>query len=347
MKCPRNRPVLCVLALAAWILLLPLEMFARVGGGQSYGGGGGHGSGGGGGGAILWLVFQLLRLLVYLTIEYPIIGIPLDIIILVAVIMFFVRRGGGSATRTEVFSSAGINAAPTESCAEPENIARSFAQLRKFDPNFSEIVFTDFAYALYGKAHEARGRGAAALDEFSPYLSGPARNSLLQLNPAGLGEVKGIIVGAMQVAGISGLETPMVAISLLFETNYTEVISTGGNHSEMTYYVRERWDLERKRDRLSPQPAQATALHCPRCGAPLQKDSVGACSYCLTKIDSGEFQWYVRTISLLSKEARGPLLTTDVPEVGTDLPSLVQPNFARVREDFEQNNPAFSWGAFQ
>ena len=115
----------------------------------------------------------------------------------------------------------------------------------------------------------------------------------------------------------------------------------------MTYYVRERWDLERKRDRLSPQPAQATALHCPRCGAPLQKDSVGACLYCLTKIDSGEFQWYVRTISLLSKEARGPLLTTDVPEVGTDLPSVVQPNFARVRADLEQNNPAFSWGAFQ
>ena len=217
--------MLYVLALAAWILLLPLEMFARVGGGQSYGGGGGHGSGGGGG-AILWLVFQLLRLLVYLTIEYPIIGIPLDIIILVAVIMFFVRRGGGSATRTELFSSAGINAALTESCAEPENIARSFAQLRKFDPNFSEIVFTDFAYALYGKAHEARGRGTAALDEFSPYLSGPARNSLLQLNPAGLGEVKGIIVGAMQVAGITGLETPMVAISLLFETNYTEVVGS-------------------------------------------------------------------------------------------------------------------------
>ncbi len=83
MKYSWNRPVLYVLALAG-VLLLPLEMFARVGGGQSYGGGGGHGSGGGGGGAILWLVFQLMRLLVYLTIEYPIIGIPLDVIILIA-----------------------------------------------------------------------------------------------------------------------------------------------------------------------------------------------------------------------------------------------------------------------
>ena len=95
----------------------------------------------------------------------------------------------------------------------------------------------------------------------------------------------------------------------------------------MTYYVRERWELERKRDVLSPPPAQATALHCPRCGAPLQKDTVGACAFCGTRIESGEFQWYVREIGLLNREAKGPLLTSDVPEVGTNLPSVVQPGF--------------------
>jgi hypothetical protein len=114
----------------------------------------------------------------------------------------------------------------------------------------------------------------------------------------------------------------------------------------MSYYVRERWDLERKRDVLSPPPAQATALHCPRCGAPLQKDSVGACAFCLTKIDSGEFQWYVRNIALLSREARGPLLTETVPEVGTDYPSVIQPGYENVRAEFERNNPEFSGEQF-
>ena len=114
-------------------------------------------------------------------------------------------------------------------------------------------------------------------------------------------------------------------ISLLFEANYTEVVQTGTATAETTYYVRERWDLERKRDVLSPTPAQATALHCPRCGAALQQDSVGACAFCGTKIESGEFQWYVQRIALLSREDRGPLLTSDVPEVGTDSPSVVQP----------------------
>src|SRR6476659_10900119 len=64
------------------LMLVPLEVLARVGGGGSYSGGGGHGGsgGGGGGGAIIWLIFQLIRLLAYLTIEYPAVGIPLDIL---------------------------------------------------------------------------------------------------------------------------------------------------------------------------------------------------------------------------------------------------------------------------
>ena len=320
-----------------------LEVFARVGGGQSYGGGS-HGSGGGGGGAgaIIWLIFQLIRFLLYLTIEYPVIGIPLDLIVIGTIIFVVVRwpRGGNTGFSSVVQSSPIVASGPN---ITSEVASQNFNQLRKFDPNFSEIVFTDFAYALYAKAHDARGRGANALDLFSPYLSEAARRSLIARNPPGLQEVKGIIVGSMQVSGISGLDTPVVHVVLDFETNYTEVTNSG----EMSYYVRERWNLERKRDLLSPAPAQATALHCPRCGAPLQKDSVGACAFCGTKIDSGEFQWFVVGITLMGTEARGPLLTSNVEEVGTDFPSVVQQNFSAARATFEANNPGFSWSDFQ
>jgi len=329
------------------------DVLARVGGGQSYGGGGsgGHGgSGGGDGGAIIGVV----RILVWLTVEYPAVGVPVDIIVIGFVVYRFARGGSKG---SEAFSSAST-ATATESIAfplglattqaRPVSFAREFAQLRKFDPNFSEIVFTDFCYALYGKAHDARGRGPNVLDQFSPYLSEAARKALLQRNASGLQEVKGIIVGALKIEDVRGLEKPLVNISLVFETNYTEVArANGGAPGEVTYYVRERWLLERKRDVLSPPPAQATALHCPKCGAPLQKDTVGACAFCGTKIESGEFQWYVRGIGLLGREAKGPLLTSNVPEVGTDLPSVVQPGFRDIRIEFEKNNPAFSWGEFQ
>lgn len=325
---------------AGLITLAPADVLARVGGGQSYGGGGG-GSGGGGGdgaaGAIIWILFQLIRL----TIEEPVIGIPLDIIVIGGVIVYLVRR-------TRTVESGTISVVPTGGGAAAakgsQNAPRAFDQLRRFDPNFSEIIFTDFCYVLYAKAHDARGHGAAALDLFSPYLSQTARLSLMQRNPPNLQEVKGIIVGAMTVADVRGLDTPLVKISVMFEANYTEG-NQGG--SEMSYYVRERWDFERKRDLLSPPPAQATALHCPRCGAPLQKDTVGACAFCLTRIDSGEFQWYVREVKVLGRESRGPLLTADVPEAGTDNSSVMQPGFDSRRRDFEKNNPTFTWGEFE
>jgi hypothetical protein len=326
------------------IVLVPAVVFARVGGGGSYSGGGGHGgSGGGGGGAIVGVV----RLLIWLTVEYPAVGVPVDVAIVGFVVFRWVRKGKKS---YEAFSTGSDGAQASlayplgleDADGEARSFNREFAQLRKFDPNFSEIVFTDFCYALYGKAHDARGHGAKTLDQFSPYLSEAAQKALLERNPAGLKEVKGIIVGAMRIVDMTGLDSQMVNVMLLFEANYTEVTS-----SEMSYYVRERWHLERRRDVLSPPPAQATALHCPKCGAPLQKNTVGACAFCGTKIESGEFQWYVRSIGLLTSEAKGPLLTANVEEVGTDLPSVVQPGFGEIRAQFEKNNPGFSWGEFQ
>jgi inner membrane protein import complex subunit Tim44-like protein len=323
--------VLCVVLLAC--AFFAPETLARVGGGQSYGGGsrGGRGSGEGAG-FILWLLFRLILL----TFEYPAIGIPLDIIVVGFILYIYFKKG-----ETPSVCSADAVAAPTQ-----KSLTQEFNQLRKFDPNFSEITFTDFCYALYARTQDARGLGK--LDELSPYLSEAARASLMERNPPNLQRVVGVIIGSMQVAGLQGLTSPVVMISVEFETNYTEL--TGGNGQkpgEMTYYVRERWVLERKREVLSPTPAQATALHCPRCGAALMKDTTGACAFCGARIESGEFQWFVRSITLLSKESRGPLLTSNVPEVGTDLASVVQPNFQNVSAHFQQNNPSFRWLDFE
>jgi predicted lipid-binding transport protein (Tim44 family) len=307
------------------------ETLARVGGGQSYGGGKGGGSGEGAG-FIIWILFRLLLL----TFEYPAIGIPLDIIIVGAVLYFYFKKDK---------LPPSICSADAPSVTAHRSFAQELNQLRKFDPNFSEITFTDFCYALYARAQNARGRGK--LEELSPYLSDAARAALMQRNPPNLQQVAGVIIGSMQIAGVQGLSSPVVMISVEFETNYTEIVGgQDGKHKEMTYYVRERWVLERNREVLSPTPDKVTALHCPRCGAALMKDTTGACAFCGARIESGEFQWFVRSIHLLSSEARGPLLTSNVPEVGTDYPSVVQPNFQNVSIYFQQNNPAFKWIEF-
>lgn len=343
----KHGALLVAAACAALLWLAPFtEVLARVGGGQGYGGGGSGGSNGDGDG-IGYIIYLIVRLLIWLTIEYPAIGIPLDIIFISAVIYYFFRR---KKTQKEWNSAASVVPKQSERVAQQrqEEVQMEFGRLRRFDPNFSEIIFTDFCYALYGRAHHERA--TKRLDELSPYMSLEARQSLIKHNPPHLQEVRGVIVGAMKVVGAREVQVdgkPFVNIAVEFEANYTEVLAQNGNRpKEDAYYVRERWVLERKRDVLTPPPAQAVALHCPRCGAGLQKDTKGACAFCGTIVANGEFQWFVRSIDLLSREARGPLLTSNVPEVGTDSPTVMQRGFREARVAFEKMNPNFQWGEF-
>ncbi|HEV8658097.1 MAG TPA: transporter [Thermoanaerobaculia bacterium] len=209
--------------------------------------------------------------------------------------------------------------------------------MRDFDPNFSRIVFDDFCYALYARVHHARGTGDLA--RHAPYLSEVARKALTPRGTSPMTEVRGIVVGAMEVGGIERLDSPVISVDVTYDANMTEVFAT----HEATWYVKERWRFERRRDILSPPPQKAKAEHCPRCGAALQTRTDGSCEYCGVKISDGSFQWYVRSITPISREPRGPLLTSNVPEQGTELPSVVQRNFVGAKKRFEAAHPRFRW----
>jgi ribosomal protein L37AE/L43A len=305
-----------------------LDAVARVGGGESYSGGGSSGGGGGdgGGGGELELLWLLFRFLLWLTIEYPALGIPVDIIVILAVILWLRKKRG--------VQSVTIGTSPR--AAGPVRLDA----LRKFDPNFSEITFSDFCYSLYARAHHARGAGE--LDRYAPYLSVAARNAL-RSRGRNVTEVRGVVIGSFRAGSFAGLDTQTVTASVVFEANYTEVSPQG----EQSWYVREQWTLERRRDILSPPPEKAKADHCPRCGAALATRTDGACEYCGVKIESGAFQWYVRSISLLNRETRGPLLTSNVPEQGTGRPTVWQHRFAEHLRSFHAAHPGFDWVAFQ
>lgn len=293
-----------------------LFLLLRVGGGESYSGGGssggGSGGGDGGGGELLYYLF---RFLLWLTVEYPAIGIPVDI-----VVIYFLFK----------WWRAKQTAAPAVLRISTQKA--SLASLQRFDPNFSEITFSDFCYSVYALAHYARGKGDLA--RYAPYLSAGARNALRQRG----GEVRAVIIGSCNVIAFSGVDGATVSATVQYESNITE--------GETAFYLKEQWVLERRRDILSPPPEKAKADHCPRCGAALQTRTDGSCDYCGVKIESGAFQWYVRTISLLTRETRGPLLTSNVPEQGTGAPTIYQPQFAAAKAAFEAEHPDFTWQSF-
>ncbi|MFL5243521.1 MAG: Tim44 domain-containing protein [Gemmataceae bacterium] len=334
--------LLAVLGLALWQCSFA---YGRAGGGHSYSGGGhssgghssgGHSGGGSSGGDIFNLVVLLFRL-VELNFEYPIVGFPIDLIIVGVIVWISYNQRQNQ----DVGNYSSQRAAAAETARRSAGLDEEIEGLRRHDPNFSPILFTDFAYALYARVQEARGR--KDLTNYGPYLYAKVIEQLQQ-GAEDLKSITGVIVGAFRIQTVSDSTRPMISILVEFETNYTE---TQKNGTTTTWYNKENWTFLRKRDVLSRPPDKITAIHCPKCGGALEQNPDGTCKHCGVKVIGGDFDWYVSRIRILDHENRSPLLTSDVPEVGTDWPTIYQPDLAAKRQRFLALNPGFSWTQMQ
>jgi predicted lipid-binding transport protein (Tim44 family) len=337
---------------------------ARVGGGGSFSGGGGGSSGGGGGGSfsggggssggggggeiLIWLLFK-----------HPVIGVPLLIVVVIFHIMSAASKQSeySSAhperTRSPVpqkrSSSKQANRANREKLRakrhkkERRAVQSRLNQIRRYDPNFSEILFMDFAYALYAKVQEARGQGDVR--KYSPYLTKSVVGKLQHLSTGSgqLQEIRGVIVGAASIERITSPHKKMTTIRIRFETNYTEVVGAGKGQSQNTFYCEEVWQFTRLTEVLSPPPEKIANIGCPSCGSPLERKPDGSCHHCGVRVKAGKQHWMVNDLTIIRREPRGPLLTSDVPEVGTNLPTVLSGNYQTVREKFLAAHRDFAW----
>ena len=326
------RPLLLVLLV---FLLGPAAVLARPGGGEGYSGGGDGGGGGGGGGGGE-LIFFLIRIWFELVIRYPAVGIPLTIVIIVVVVRFRSRVKKGA----QSWDSA-PPPPPVPPLAAGQARAQDLDAIRQLDPDFSSVLFQDFAYALYARAHQARA-SRRDLDALAPYLSEAARAQLAQRPPVGV-PVTAVVVGAMRVLRLSvpapGVPQSRIEVLLDFESN----ITLGEAGSERTQYVRERWLLVRAAGARTKPPEQAKSFHCPNCGAPF--DPAGAakgnrCEYCGEVVSGGRFDWSAESIELVRLEERPPALTSTVEEVGTGWSTLFHPDLPARRIDLQRDDPA-------
>jgi predicted lipid-binding transport protein (Tim44 family) len=245
------------------------------------------------------------------------------------------QRGGGPP------SSRG----PAGGAERPLRPAEVVAKLRKVgahDEDFSYALFEDFAYALYAETHYARGGGR--IERVTPYLGDKARWALM----VALGtprEVRNVVIGAMRVEAVRRPKghPDRVAVVVRFEANYVEVSEKG---DETAYYADERWTFERDQGAKSRAPEAARVVGCPNCGAPLDKIVGGTCKSCGAAGWSGEREWFVTKAVSLTREPRSPAAAGDAEEVGTDLPTVVDPD-ARARfDDLKAKDPGFAWPAF-
>jgi hypothetical protein len=352
MRAPRRprHPVAMATLVMVGALAIAADAWARPGGGESYSGGGGHGGDSGGdGGALLELVFHLIRLCIY----YPKLGLPI-----LAIVIGFILYSAYKKAQNKDWDSG-----------SPAQLQQSIdlEPLRRVDPEFSQVVFEDFAFRLFAAAHRARST-PEAMAAVAPYVMTAAQRALEGRAPAGQ-PVQSVVIGAMRTfrvdvpeQSIDGQGRPeRVRIGLEFEANVT----AGAAGQERTYFSVESWLFGRAATARS-RAAKDRNFPCPNCGAPWQARDSGTqvCSSCRQAVDNGRFDWTVEQISLASIDERPPTLTENVRERGTDLPTYHQPGFdtrwrglmesdpelhddavmARIKMIYERLNAAWSSG---
>jgi hypothetical protein len=304
---------------------------ARPGSGQSYSGGsrssGGYGGGGGDGGVLFELLFWLLF-------QNPVVGIPILLIVIIVVI----ARSAGKA------KMQGWSTTSTESVEVPRNDRASIVprvaldRIRAIDPEFSVVLFEDFVYMLYAAIQRSRATGMASI---AAYVSSELAQNLQ--NPD-LKDVQGIIIGAMRTLQFSGVGGPTVEVEVEIEANFVEQPQSG---PERRYYVVDRLLLRRAASARSRPIERAQTLDCPNCGAPLEAIRGTQCSYCHENVGFGRFDWMVQQFSNLTCEPRGPLLTSNVREEGTDLPTIVDAGAPSRLQALQLRDPTLTWEAIE
>lgn len=327
----RRRASLLLLLLFSLTLVFAFTADARVGGGSSFGGGGGGGSGGDGGGEIIYLV---IRLLLWLCLEHPVIGIPLTITLVIVTVVVMIKKGQSpSPANITDFTPVLRSSAKTTAMA-----------LKSEDPNYSEILFLDFVQMIYARYQEARGAKGDP-DALTPYLTPPVLEKLRSRRRVDK-VIEQVIVGSSTITAIDrGADGWMITVDL--ETNFTER-PAAEKDSGQAWYTRTRLNFQRQAGVKSKGPEFTEALSCPSCGSPVKVDADGACAYCGTVVKPGEFAWQLTDLTELTVKRRQQVsLSLGGVEVGTDRPTVYAPNLLSERKAFALADPEFKWDEFQ
>ncbi|MCU0723276.1 MAG: hypothetical protein MUC63_06630, partial [Planctomycetes bacterium] len=320
---------------AALVLLAAGTAWARLGGGESFGGGGGGGGGGGDGGEAE-IIFWILYILIRLCIECPQVGIPLTVVFVAGVIVYYAFIKKPSAKGKEAPSHVRLVSQSTR--RKSVSLA-----LREKDPNFSKPLFLDFVHLLYARVQEARGSGA--WDPVRPYVMPDVVEALEKDRSARkLEGVEAVILGRSDVRDVSNFPSRPTFVTVELEANYTERRAGG----KRMYYVLERWTLRRAPGVLSPGPEAMRSLACPGCGSPVQLQPDGSCAFCGRAAGEGRFQWALSNVQVKIKTDTQPAAVTWLGrvEAGTEKPTVFDPDFQTDRKKFQMRHPEFSWQAF-
>ena len=319
----RSRPALTT-AVVVIGLLLAEAAEARVGGGSSYSGsrrssgGGGGGGGGGGSGDLIGLLFHLI---------FSVLPWPLKLVLVVIIIVFLIKaKNRGPSTSYGDDDADDDDSRHRPAAPVMRRSTRFHAQLppswaaagRAIDAGFSEVLFLERTVLLVTRAFEA-GPKPADLEALSPYLS-PSVAHILATRSQGVAVVRGVTIGSIGIVDVDKADVDGVAmIAVRVRLHLNRHVEHGTKPA--SFYSHEEWTLSRPVGAPAVVEDTIARFGCPGCGSALERDAQGRCVHCATSLVPGAADWTVRSLRVLDEEARGPLLTQNVEELGTHAPT--------------------------
>lgn len=327
-----------LLGLAA-LALVGDEAWGRVGGGHSYSSGGGSSSSGSSGSSSSGGEAAIARLLLWLCIEHPVIGIPLTIAVVGGYLYVKSRESSRGAPPRPTHSGGNRVQRPQPVRRQPRRSRATLKDLVKRDPNFSEPLFLDLVHLVFIRAHEARSAGS--FEPLAPFLSPAATRTLAQRGGVTVSEV---VVGACAVEALR-ISGDKARFTIGYEANFTE--TKDGRSTRI--FSRERWIFQRAASAHSPGPDRMQALRCPSCGNAVETRTDGTCTYCDTVITDGALQWQAVEVQVIERRAVKPphLQLGGGPEPGLERPTIQDPDLQANLRILRTRHPDFSMEAFK
>lgn len=272
-----------------------LEVFLRAGGGHSFGGGGGGYSGGGGGGGYSLGGGGSSGLFLGALFGGP--GFVVLMLLFYAVSYAMRSRAGPPPMRTSY-------APPPMTAPTAGDPRGGIAAIRAHDPafdlnNFLARVQRSFFLIQQAwmecKPEISRRVMADTLWEqhrmqIAGYVQRHAQNRMDELAVG-----NEIPVGATSDGTFDTITVRITAACSDYDVDVTTGKIIRGNRAVRTWA--EDWQFQRSSKATTRPDGGVMNDKCPNCGAPLDVDLAGVCSYCHSQIMGGEYDWVLDRIS--------------------------------------------------
>ena len=260
------------------------------------------------------------------------ISIPLVIIIIV---FYWLSK------RRSKASTQSVASVPTyqNKSTELQQIESKIERLKISDPNFSRVLFLDFVTSIYFKYYSNFSK--KEFKDLKPFLADNLFQNATKV-PLNSRSIAEIVIGNINLVSIFE-SAAYLSITADINSNYTLIM--GGRNTR--FILTERWTFNRKKGLVSKGPELMRDLKCPNCGAASNFSDAGQCAYCETFIQSGEMQWSVEQINILSQETfSNQGLGFYAQEIGTDYPTIVQPAINTYINRFVSNHRLGDWNSY-